>query len=100
VSGIAKFIVSQRNQRDNAIKAIENYYHIYSDKSWALAFSSPFNVDSEDIGHSKRDYDLQFTEWTRFQADHAHIYVMVVEVAAYEKPSTLRNRCIKCQSLG
>jgi hypothetical protein len=74
--------------------------HLLKDKSWALASSPPFDVDSDDVGHSKRDDDLQFAEWTRFQADHAHIYVRVVDVAAYEKPSTLRDRCIKCRSLG
>jgi hypothetical protein len=52
---------------------------------------------SEDVGHSKRDDDLQFT---RLQEDHAHIYIRVVEVAARDTPPTLRNRRFRCQGPG
>jgi hypothetical protein len=56
-----------------------------------LGSSSPFDMGSEEVGHFKRDYDLQFTRWTWLQADRAHKYVRVIEVAVYEAPPTRRN---------
>ena len=62
--------------------------------------SSHFDVASEDVGHSKRDDDLQFTEWTWLYADRAHMCTRIIKVAARETPQVLRNRRVKCRSLG
>ena len=55
---------------------------------------------SEDVGHSKRDDDLQFTGWTGLYVDRAHMYTRIVKVPACETPQILRNRRVKCLTLG
>ena len=38
--------------------------HLLKVVSWTLRSLSPLVVGSEDVGHSKCDDDLQFTQWT------------------------------------
>ena len=73
--------------------------HQPKDISCALISSSPFDVASEDVGHSKRDDDLQFTRWTGFYVDRAYTCTRIVKVLARKTPQILRNRCVRRRSL-
>ncbi len=55
---------------------------------------------SDDVGHFKRDNDLELARWSWLQAYCAHICIRVVEVAARETPPTLRDRRVECRSPG
>ena len=65
----------------------------------AILLFIPFEVASEDVGHFKHDDDLGLTRWAWFQADHAYVYVRVVEVEDRQAPAPLCDRHLKYRSL-